>query len=323
MVKHRPTWRAVLGTVAAGILLAAGLGGCSKPPEAWPEGKKPRILVSFAPLYCFAANVAGPDAVVLSLLTTTGPHDYQATAQDAIKLQRADVFFINGLGLDDTFATTLKNSTGRPGLEFVELGEGLPHLIREEAHDHHEHAGHSHSHGEYDPHVWLGIPEAVAMVNRIRDTLKKIDPGQAARYDQNAAAYVQRLQKLQADGREMLAGKKNRNVIAFHESLNYFARSFGLNIVGTIQERAGVDPAAGRLPDLVKLCREKGVRVIASEPQYQDNTVVETLRREVGPDVKVVKIDPLEAVAQGGELRPGYYEDVLRENLRKLHENLE
>ena len=32
-------------------------------------------------------------------------------------LQGADVFFINGLGLDDSFATTLKNSAGRPGLQ--------------------------------------------------------------------------------------------------------------------------------------------------------------------------------------------------------------
>jgi ABC-type Zn uptake system ZnuABC Zn-binding protein ZnuA len=313
----------VVGLVAAGVVLAAWAGGCHKPVDPWPEGKSPRILTSFPPLYCFAANVAGEDAAVLSLLTTTGPHDYQATPHDAIKVQRADVFFINGLGLDDSFATTLKNSTGRPGLEFVELGEGLQNLIAGEKHGAHDHAGHAHSHGEHDPHVWLGIPEASAMVNRIRDALKKVNPPQAARYDQNAAAYVKRLQDLQAEGQKLFAGKKNRNLIVFHESLNYFARSYGLNIVGTIQERAGVDPAAGRLPDLIRLCKEKGVRVIATEPQYQDNTVVQTLQKEVGQEVKAVKIDPLETVPRAEDLMPDYYEKVIRENLRKLSENLE
>ena len=78
--------------VLVGCALAiAGLStlfwaGCGAPHSAWenaPGGPK-HVLVSFPPLYCFAKNVAGPDAKVLSLLTTVGPHDYQPSAADAL-----------------------------------------------------------------------------------------------------------------------------------------------------------------------------------------------------------------------------------------------
>src|SRR5439155_6981464 len=88
---------------ALGVALSAT--GCGQPAnKIWPEGKSPRVLVSFAPLYSFVANVAGDDAAVLTLLTTTGPHEYQPTSQDTLKLRQADLFFINGLDLDESFA---------------------------------------------------------------------------------------------------------------------------------------------------------------------------------------------------------------------------
>src|SRR5262245_11755656 len=59
------------------VLLLLSFAGCSAPPSPWPPGKSPKVLTSFPPLYCFAANVVTDDAHVMSLLTTVGPHDYK------------------------------------------------------------------------------------------------------------------------------------------------------------------------------------------------------------------------------------------------------
>src|SRR5262249_5775244 len=228
----------LVGVAAVG-LLTLFLSGCTTAPPAWPPGKSPRVLASFPPLYCFAANVGGGEAAVLSLLITVGPHDYRPSPRDAVKLQGADLFLINGLGLDESFANTLKTSAGSPRLRLVEVGEGVKdlHTVGKDEHDHH-----GHNHGEHDPHVWLGIPEASQMAGVIRDELKKPNPAGAAGYDQRAAAYVGRLEKLHAEGKASLAGKKNRMLVAFHESLFYFARSFDLEIAGSIEPVAGVEP---------------------------------------------------------------------------------
>src|SRR5262249_21602808 len=152
----------------------------------------------------------------------------------------ANLFLVNGLGLDDTFTERLKNSAGNLKLRYVEVGEAIPHdQLRKlsEAERQHDHGadghGHAHSHGTHDPHVWLGIPEAIHMVQRIRNELKKADPARAAQYDSNAKTYIDKLEKLQEDGKALLKEIKpeDRKLITMHDSLYYFARTFGVDIV--------------------------------------------------------------------------------------------
>src|SRR6476620_11848937 len=62
----------------AALLLASALFGA----EA-----RPRVVTSFLPLYCWAANVAGEHAVVENLLPPRAePHEYAFTPGDARKL---------------------------------------------------------------------------------------------------------------------------------------------------------------------------------------------------------------------------------------------
>lgn len=313
------------------VLLALGAAsvfvvGCtSHRGDDW--GNKPglKIMTSFVPIYCFAANVAGEDATVKCLLTSQGPHDYQATPQDAERLHKADLFFINGLDLDEKFAESLKKSCGNPKLEMIELGEGLlkehkDQLLKMDL------SGHEgHGHGEYDPHVWLGIPEAILMVEAVRDELVKKDPAHKDGYTQRAADYIAKLKTLQAEGEKKLADKKDRNLISFHESLGYFARTFKLNIVASLEPIAGTEPDAKRLKELVQLCKEKKVRLIAVEPQYPQDTSAKTLLNELKTqkveDPELVVIDPIETVPPG-QFDKDYYEKVMRENVERLAEKM-
>ena len=333
MYKRQVLRLAVMASVALSCVFWAG--GCGAPQSAWdnvPGGPK-HVLVSFTPLYCFAKSVAGPDAKVLSLLTTVGPHDYQPTAADALKVRRADLFFINGLELDE-FVKKLVNSSGNRGLSIVEVGEAVPEkqllAIDEDEHDHKPGEGHHH-HGEHDPHVWLGLPEAVIMVECIRDNLCRIDPDHTDGYTKRAADYVKELEDLRKYGEKELGSKKNPRFIATHDSLRYFARSFNikpkLEIVGNIQVRAGVGVDAAQLKALAMLARENDIRVIAIEPQFvQAPTEAEALKREMGPqgaDVHVIEIDPLETVPRADELDAGTYIKKMKANIDALAKALQ
>src|SRR5262249_10185314 len=159
--------------------------------------------------------------------------------------------FMIGLQLEkkDLVDRLKKNSHNRD-IHIIELGETeklKKRLIEDE--DEHEHAHeeehghdhekgqeeeHGHEHGAHDPHVWLGIPEAIIIVETIRDHLKNQDPAHKQGYQDRAANYIQKLRDLQAYGVEALKNKKNRKLISMHESLRYFARSFDLKVVGTI-----------------------------------------------------------------------------------------
>jgi ABC-type Zn uptake system ZnuABC Zn-binding protein ZnuA len=323
--------------VALVMLLAAVvlLPGCRKAEDPWGnvKGGPPRVLVSFAPLYCFAKAVAGDEVAVLSLTTTIGPHDHSADADDAIAAQKADLFLANGLTLDD-FVTKVANQAGNPKKDLVhKLGEAIPKskLIRvaeEKDGDKHDHDdkdahGHKHAHGEFDPHVWLGVEEAEVMVNRIADLLAQRDPARKDGYKARAAAYVEKLHQLLADGKKALKGKKNRKFITNHHSFRYFARSFGVEVLDSIQMQAGNEPTADQMVKLTSLCKKHDIRVIGVEPQYS-KAAAETLQKELRkdiPDLVIVELDPIET-ADPDQLTPEYYLKRMKQNVENLAEHL-
>jgi ABC-type Zn uptake system ZnuABC Zn-binding protein ZnuA len=328
-----------------GVPLLFLFASCSPPPNFWEEAKpkQKRVLVSFPPLYAITSAVAGDDAYVLSMLTGKGPHDYDGGPTDLFMLNKADLLIYNGLTLDDTFVKRMRDSHRNSKLAVLNVGEALeeedheraeknkkakvklPALLLSGDGEEHVHAdGEVHRHGEFDPHVWLGPDQAIAMTEIIAAKLGDIDPEHKKGYEKRAAAFIEELKKLKADGKAALRDKKNKNIVTMHESLRYFAQGFDVKIVGSIQLQPGMDPDAVKMKDLIELCIKDGVRVIAVEPQYK-RAPAETLQRslkEKNHDVEIVEIDPLETVeVPAGKKHnpdPGYYLKKMRENFEKL-----
>jgi ABC-type Zn uptake system ZnuABC Zn-binding protein ZnuA len=285
------------------------MNGCGAPQSPWTPEKAPKVLASFPPLYCFAANVLGAEhGQVRTLMAEKDPHHFSTTIQDALLLREADFFFINGLGLDDGVAERMIKGAGNTRLVFVPLGDRLPKSDLIEVGN------------VVDPHIWLGIPEACKMVETIRDTLSTKSPEQAKVYAANAAAYIERLKKLHEDGKKALADVKpeDRKIIAFHDSLRYFARSFDLEVAGVVEDVPGVAASIQRMQQLIDICKQKKVRIIVSEPGFDLTGEAKRLQdnlRDIG--VEIVEIDPLET-ALLKDLGPDYYEKVMRQNIERL-----
>jgi ABC-type Zn uptake system ZnuABC Zn-binding protein ZnuA len=290
----------------------------------WPKDHTgPRVVVSFAPLYSLAANVAGDDAVVKDMMTTAGPHQFQPTDREAKLLRNADLLFVNGLGLEGELLDVLQKGSGNKKLKVVELGDRLPKEMLLPGTCHHaEHRGTPHDHG-MDPHVWLSPDHAIKYVEIIRDELKAADPGRAAGYERRAAEYITRLQKLKSDGLALLKDKKDRRLVSFHDSLTYFARAYDLNVVGVVENVPGSEPSDPHFKELIALCADdrSPVRVITVEPQYGNSSaggeLIKILKRHNVPDPVLVEIDPLETVPPD-QLKPEWYEAKMRANLEAL-----
>lgn len=313
---------ALLTAVVAAV---AGLPGCS-PDEPWKgQGGPPRVVVSFPPLYCFVKNVAGDDAGVLTLCSTQGPHDYHYNAYDTAKVRRADLFLINGLNLDEHFTTKIKNNCGNPNLKLVEVAEAIP-LDKLRKYTAAEQSGHVH--GEHDPHVWLGIDEAILMVSKVRDELKAKDPARAAKYDERAGKYIAKLKDLQDRGKKALKDKKNRNLVTTHDALHYFAACFDLTIVGRISAAPGSSAGFEQIKRLVDLGKDPKTlyRVIATEPQYSTGdakALLQALHDKGVKEVELVEVDPLETASLEDLKDPEWYEKKMQQNLDALQKALQ
>jgi zinc transport system substrate-binding protein len=266
-LRHR-VMRAQAQFMSATLLLA--LFGAAPLTVA---GARPlKILTSFYPMYVMTLNVAGeaPEVIVecLAKPSTGCLHDYQLTPGDLVALARADVFVANGAGMETFIEKAVRQA---PGLTVIEAGAGIEPA------------------DGGNPHLWVSIGGAIAETRNIARGLAAADPARASLYEKNAADYVATLERLRARMHAALDSLKCREIITFHEAFPYFAREFGLIIVGVIEREPGSEPGARELARTIALVKRSGVRAIFAEPQYPAKSA-EIIRRETG--VRVSLLDP-------------------------------
>ena len=76
----------------------------------------------------------------------------------------------------------------------------------------------------------------------------------------------------------------NRTVISFHDAFPYFAAAYGLTVDGTIVDAPGQDPSAAQVAELVSVIRDKGIKAIFAEAQFNED-LVRTIADETGATV--------------------------------------
>ncbi len=75
-----------------------------------------------------------------------------------------------------------------------------------------------------------------------------------------------------------------RKLVTFHDAFPYFAREYGITVVGVAVAAPGQDPSAGYTAQLIQAIRDAGVRVIFSERQFPTR-LVDQLAAETGATV--------------------------------------
>lgn len=162
----------------------------------------------------------------------------------------------------------------------------------------HEHgAGHEHEAGACDPHLWMDPHNVIYWALMIRDTLAGLDHDNEDAYVANAAAYAQEMVALEADfilsALEELP-EANRVLITSHESLGYFATTFGFEIITTVLPGMAtmVDPSARDVAAMIDLVRAEGVPAIFSDAHLSD-VLVNTIASETGVAVVGLHTDTL------------------------------
>jgi len=272
---RHPSKRRIVVVVVAAAALA--LASCTRAPRSAPAA---RVLASQAFLADIAGAVAGERIAVAALLPAdTDPHTWEPAPRDAAAVAAADLFIVNGAGLE-AFLEPLIEGLGSEGPRVVEASAGL--VPREHDEDGHDEDGHGH---ETDPHFWLDPLNVIRYAENIRDALSTLDPAGADAYRANATAYAEELQALD---RWIVAEvaripPERRLLVTNHESLGYFADRYGLRIVGTVipSVSTGSSPSARQLAALVDLLRASGAPALFVE-EGADARVARQLADEAG-----------------------------------------
>ncbi len=256
-----------------------------------------RIVASFYPMYIMVLNIAsGIEGVQIDNMAgqqTGCLHDYQLQSKDMKNLESADIFIINGAGMESFLEEV---ASQLPGLFILNSSEGIE-LLEEN--------------GETNPHMWVSISGCIQQVENIAQVLAQKDPEYAQQYLENAEKYVQRLSALRDKMHQALDDLPHRDVVTFHEAFPYFAEEFDLNIVQVVNREPDSQPNAQEMAETIRLIRETGVRAVFAEPQYPESAA-NVIAKESGASFYF--LDP----AVTGEDDPNAYLDAMEKNLETL-----
>ena len=289
------------------------------------------VATSFYPIWLLARNltegIEGIEVVNLAAPDTGCLHDYQLQTRDMKTLSEADLFLINGAGMESYLETVfsalpelpvISAAEGIPllyGLDALEIGEHEPEAEQEEEKE----EAHDHIQGSApNAHIWLSAANAAAMAGNLARGMAERMPQHAEALEANLARMTERLTALDAQLKEGLAELPRKQIITFHEAFPYFAQAYGLEVAAVVNREPGETLTPAQMAELIEAVRALGNPPLFVEPQYEDLSA-RILAAETG--APVYTLDP---VVTGPEENPpaDYYEQVMLENMRVLQEAL-
>jgi len=206
-----------------------------------------------------AARAVGGDAIELTVLLQPGAdaHEFEMTPPAAAALERSDLILESGAGLESWLQGPLATIGGKDRLHDMSAGIALrkPDQVSPAE--------------EIDPHYWLTAPNAIHLVENVRDALSAARPGLRDGFATRAAAYVARLQAADTEIRRLMAEipPQRRGIVTNHDALGYFMAEYGLHFVGSVFPSLDVssEPDPAQLASLADTIRREGVTAIFSE----------------------------------------------------------
>ena len=256
-----------------------------------------RVVTSFYPMYVAAMNVTGGcKSVILENLSepqTGCLHDYQLTPEDMVLLSKADVFIINGGGIENFLSEV---ASRYPNLTIIEAGEGIE-MSGENA------------------HLWMDTEKYQKQVQNIAKGLSEVDETNKKIYQKNADAYCEQIADLTEEYRDTCNGN-GQKVVLFHEGLEYAANEWNMNDVYTLNLDEERQVSAGEVADVLSAIQKDGAKMILAERTYGEE-LAESVKKET--NVPVVYLD----TCVRGKYEKDAYLKAMRSNLEALKEALQ
>ncbi|HSW57506.1 MAG TPA: metal ABC transporter substrate-binding protein [Dehalococcoidales bacterium] len=221
------------------------------------------IVVTYSILGSLVKELVGQEAVVTVLIPNgKDPHDWEPSARDIERVNKADLIVCNGLNLEVGLEKTIQAAANRG----VNIFTATDHVTLRHIEEEHEKEADAHDDSGYDPHIWtdpLTMKEAVLALSGVLTNLFGWD------LSTPTADLVKRLEALStaiAD-RLITIPEAERRLVTGHESMGYFASRYDFVIVGMIVPGLSTkaDVTAANLAALKKTIQENNIKVIFSE----------------------------------------------------------
>ena len=266
--------------------------------KAEDEGKT-KIVTSFYPMYIIAENlVQGANNVELVNMADVNVgclHDYTLTTEDMKEVEDADIFIINGLGMEK-FLEKVINLNG--DMYVLDSSTNIQNLIKDE--------------DEINPHIWTSINNYILQVKNISKELQNKDAINAQVYKENEEKYVEKLEKLKEEYLGELKDLEGKKAVILNESFEYMAQELKIDATTIKTDHEESTLSAETLKNVIDKMKNENISMIILD-KNDNKSNAETIANETG-----AKIYELNSGLIGSLEKDTYIEQV-KENVNCLN----
>lgn len=256
-----------------------------------------KVVTSFYPVYIATINLTdGVEGIVVENLSepqTGCLHDYQLTPNDMTLLSTADLFIINGGGIESFLEDALAEY---PQLAVAEACEGMELL-------------------EDNAHAWMSPSLYEQQIRNIASGIIDAAPDKKDEILANEKKYLEKIDGICMELEQLRAKYEGKDLIIFHAAYAYLAQELGMDVVYCMDLDEERKISAGEVAEVVGIIRDNGINLVLAEERY-GRDMGDVVEAETG--ISVFYLDTLVR----GEYDKDSYVTAMKENIRLLKEAL-
>jgi len=279
--EDHPARRAILTSLLAGLLLAAGAANAAG---------KLSVMTTTEDLAAIAREIGGDKITVDSIAKGyQDPHFVEAKPSFLLKLQKADLLAVVGLQLEIGWLPPLQAQSRNGkiqvgGAGYMDMSQYCQ-VLEIPAGQVTRAMGDVHPLG--NPHYWLDPENGRRIAKAFVTRLSAMDAADAAFFQQRYTDFDQRLNTAMKGWEAKMAPYKGRKVITYHRSWPNFCERFGLQVVDYVEPRPGIPPTPSHTLDVINTMKRDSIHLILVEP-YFDLRAPNAIAQQAGGDVAVL-----------------------------------
>lgn len=230
-----------------------------------------KIVTSFYPMYIIAENITeGAQNIELTNMADVNVgclHDYTLTTEDMKKIENADIFIANGLGMENFINKVIDSNEN---LQVIDSSENIENLISDEH--------------ETNAHIWTSIDNYIKQVENISEELQKLDEENANTYRSNADEYINKLEELKKEYLENLNNVHGIKAISLNEAFEYLGQELNMEITTIETDHEESTMSAEMLKNIIDKMNDENIKTIIID--INDNEAnAKTIANETGAEI--------------------------------------
>ncbi len=265
--------------------------------------EKLKIVASASMISDMAQEIIGPLHDVEMIVPIGGdPHLHEPTPSNARMVASADLVLINGLTFEGWITELIENSGTSASI--VTVTNGVQPLTSQTYKN------------SADPHAWMDVSNALVYAHNIAQAMIKLDPENAATYEERLTNYKAELISLDKEIEMTIKSipERQRILITSHDAFQYYGKRYGIRLEAIMGISTEAQAQTADIRRVNKVIREQGVPAI-----FIESTINPKMMQQLAQDNKISIGGKLYADSLGDKDSPAStYVDMLRYNTKTI-----